>query len=53
MKNNIRKYADDLLFIVGLMLILIGTYQLSHVAAWFVAGVECLIAAFVVAGSTQ
>jgi hypothetical protein len=33
-----KRYFDDILLILGCVLILIGTYQLSPVATWFVAG---------------
>jgi hypothetical protein len=46
-----RKYADDLLFIVGFVFILIGSYCLYPVSAWFVAGVECLIYGVLIAWS--
>lgn len=32
-----RKYADDLLFILGFIFILVGSYYLRPVAVWFVA----------------
>jgi hypothetical protein len=36
------KYLDDVLILLGCILILIGTYQLIPVATWFVGGIECL-----------
>jgi hypothetical protein len=39
------KYLDDILYIIGVIAICIGTYQLYPVATWFVAGVFCLIGA--------
>ena len=47
----LRKYADDLLFILGFVFILIGSYCIQPVAAWFVAGVECLIYGVLIAWS--
>lgn len=44
---------DDILFILGGVAILIGTYKLSPIAAWFVGGAECLIAGVVIAWSSR
>jgi hypothetical protein len=33
-----KRYFDDILLILGCVLILIGTYQVNLVATWFVAG---------------
>jgi hypothetical protein len=49
----IRKYADDLFFITGGLAILIGTYQIQPIAAWFVGGAECLMAGFLLAWSRK
>jgi hypothetical protein len=49
----LRKYADDLLFIIGFVFILIGSYCLSPIAAWFVAGAECLIYGILIAWSKR
>ncbi len=49
----LRKYSEDLLFTVGLLAILIGTYKIEPLAAWFVGGAECLIAGFVLAWSKR
>ena len=48
-----RKYADDLLFVIGFIFILIGSYCLYPVAAWFVAGAECLIYGVLIAWSKR
>jgi len=48
-----RNHTEDLLFVAGLLAILYGTYQLNALAAWFVGGVECLIAGFVIAWSKR
>ncbi len=48
-----RRYADDALFILGCVFILIGAYALHPIAAWFVAGAECLIAGFLIAWSKR
>ncbi len=37
-----RKYLDDLLGVIGCALILVGTYQISPLATWFVAGGMCI-----------
>jgi|GEM_PF-4346434 len=39
-------YADDLLYALGSLLILIGTYFLLPLATWFVAGAICLVSAY-------
>ena len=49
----LKKSADDLLMFAGFLAILIGTYQLSPIAAWFVGGGECLVAAFLLAWSKR
>ncbi len=49
----IRKYSEDLLFVAGLLAILIGTYKIEPLAAWFVGGMECLVAGFVLAWSKR
>ena len=41
-----RKYLDDLLGVIGCALILVGTYQISPLATWFVAGAMCIGWAF-------
>jgi hypothetical protein len=48
-----RRNADDLFFVVGFVFILIGSYCLYPVAAWFVAGVECLICGVLIAWSRK
>lgn len=48
-----KKYADDILFVIGALAILYGTYQISPIAAWFVFGVECLVAGVLIAWSTK
>lgn len=53
LRSFIRNYAEDFLLLIGFTAILIGTYQISPIAAWFVGGAECLIAAFLVAGSSK
>lgn len=45
----LNNYFDDVLFIVGFILILIGTYKILPIAAWFVGGLECLISGFLIA----
>jgi uncharacterized membrane protein SirB2 len=45
----LRKYLDDLLFGAGLIAILAGTIQEFPRAAWFVLGIECIVAGIVVA----
>lgn len=52
-KISFREYIDDLLVLAGFILILIGSYQITPVAAWFVGGAECFIAAFLIAGSNR
>jgi uncharacterized membrane protein SirB2 len=49
----IKKYNDELLIVAGFALILIGSYCVYPVAAWFVGGVEFLIYAYLVAWSNQ
>jgi hypothetical protein len=49
LKNNF----EDLLFFAGLLSILYGSYQINPLAAWFVAGAECLIAGFLIAWSKR
>jgi len=49
--KHFRNYFDDILFVAGFIAILIGTYKLSPIAAWFVGGVECLVAAILIARS--
>jgi hypothetical protein len=34
----IKTYLDDLFLLIGCLLVLVGTYQLSPIATWFVAG---------------
>lgn len=48
-----RKSSEDLLFLAGCLAILVGAYQINPVAAWFVGGVECLIAGFLLAWSKR
>lgn len=48
-----KRYGEDLLFLAGLIAILIGTYQLSSIAAWFVGGAECIISGVVLAWSKR
>jgi hypothetical protein len=38
-----KRYLDDLLILVGCLLILVGVYQVLPVATWFVAGVMLII----------
>ena len=45
------KYLDDLLLILGAVLICIGTYVLCPVATWFVAGAFCIAGAVLLARS--
>jgi hypothetical protein len=49
----IHENAEDLLLIAGFAAILFGTYKVSPLAAWFVGGVECLVAAILVAWSKK
>jgi len=49
----LRKSSEDLLFLAGFLAILIGTHQINPVAAWFVGGVECLIAGVLLAWSKR
>jgi hypothetical protein len=37
------KYLDDILFVLGAVLITIGTFRLCPVATWFVAGAFCIV----------
>jgi hypothetical protein len=46
-----NKYLDDLLFILGAVLISIGTNTLCPAATWFVAGAFCISASVLVARS--
>ena len=46
---TIAKYADDLLYLLGCGLILVGTAQVLPVATWFVGGVMCLAAGWAIA----
>jgi len=48
------KYLDDLLMVAGCALILFGTWKVSPLAVWFVAGGMCVLAGIVVAiGKTR
>jgi len=38
------KFLDDLFIFIGCGLILVGTYSLSPVATWFVAGIMFIAA---------
>jgi len=49
----VRKYSEDLLFLAGCLAIVIGSYQINPLAAWFVGGVECLLAGFLLAWSKR
>jgi len=49
----IKKYFEELLIAVGCALILVGTYQVNHVATWFVAGIQVLAYAALYAWSNQ
>jgi len=49
----LRKSSEDLLFFAGFLAILIGSYQIDPLAAWFVGGAECLIAGVVLAWSKR
>jgi hypothetical protein len=37
-----RKYDEELFVFSGFVLLVIGAYTLHPSAAWFVAGIECL-----------
>jgi hypothetical protein len=39
---KLKRYFDDILLILGCILILIGVYQALPVATWFVAGGMCI-----------
>jgi hypothetical protein len=41
-KSKIRKYLEEIFIFAGFAFLLVGTYLLSPVATWFVAGVECI-----------
>ena len=49
----LARYIDDVLLFSWCVTILIGTYKLSPIAAWFVAGAELLIAGVLVAWSKK
>lgn len=49
----VKKYSDDLLFVAGCFAILIGSYRIDPTLAWFVCGVEFLVAGIVVAWSKR
>ncbi len=39
----LKQQREDLLFLAGCALCLIGTYQISPVATWFVGGLACFV----------
>jgi uncharacterized membrane protein SirB2 len=47
-KSLLSRYLDDLLFLLGALLICIGTYALCPAATWFVAGAFCIVAGMLV-----
>ena len=46
---SLAKYADDLLYLLGCALILVGVYQVLPVAVWFAGGAMCLLAGYAIA----
>ena len=40
---DMLKYLDDILLIIGAVLICIGTYAVCPIATWFMAGIFCII----------
>lgn len=45
---SFKKYLDDICILIGFILILIGTFQLSPVATWFVGGGMMVLAGLAV-----
>lgn len=46
--KGLQTYLEDLFLLAGCALILIGTYQLSPLATWFVGGGMCLLAGILI-----
>jgi len=44
-----RKYDEELFIFFGFALLVIGAYSIHPTAAWFVAGLECLAYAMLLA----
>jgi hypothetical protein len=49
MKKWLQQYLDDLFFLTGAILVVIGAYKVLPVLAWFVSGFFCLLAGYIVA----
>jgi hypothetical protein len=45
----LRKYDEELFILSGFAFLVIGAYKLDPSAAWFVAAIECLGYAFLLA----
>lgn len=48
-----RKYLEDLLIVIGFGLIAVGSYHIHPIVVWFVGGIECLVAGFLLAWSKR
>lgn len=44
-----RKFGEDLLIVIGFILIAVGSYHIHPTLTWFVGGVEFLIGGFLLA----
>ena len=47
------KYLDDILILIGSVLLLIGTYIVMPVATWFVGGVMLITAGILIGAAKQ
>jgi len=47
------KYLDDVLVVLGAVLVCVGVYQVLPVVTWFVAGAFCIAGGVLVARSNN
>lgn len=52
-RSWLRRYGDDVLFLAGFVLFLVGAWHINPLSVWFVSGVECLVAGFLFAWSKR
>lgn len=49
----LKNHLEDVLIVIGFVLIVIGSYFVNPILPWFVSGAECLIFAFILAWSKR